>query len=104
MKRRLTAVPSSFIPPPSSFLTGGESKNMKLGGVRESGNVEDRRGMGLGRGGMAVGGGCGTLIVIILAVIFGVDPSQFLSGGGGPAEGPPPAQQPGGAPGQQQQQ
>ncbi len=75
---------------------------MRLGGVRESGNVEDRRGMGFGRGGMAVGGGCGTLIVIILALIFGVDPSQFLSGGG-PAEGPPPAQQPGGMPGQPRQ-
>ena len=73
---------------------------MKLGGVRESGNVEDRRGMGFGRGGMAVGGGCGTLIVIILALIFGVDPSQFLGGGTGPAEGPPPAERPGGAPGQ----
>ena len=76
---------------------------MKLGGVRESGNVEDRRGMGFGRGGMAVGGGCGTVIVIILALIFGVDPSQFLSGGGAAAEGPPPAQRPGGAPGQPQQ-
>ncbi len=72
---------------------------MRLGGVRESGNVEDRRGMGLGRGGMAVGGGCGTLIVIILALIFGVDPSQFLSGGG-PVEGPAPVERPGGAPGQ----
>jgi predicted metalloprotease len=48
--------------------------------------------MGLGRGGMAVGGGCGTLIIVILALVFGVDPSQFL-GGGGPAEGPAPAQQ-----------
>ena len=77
---------------------------MRLGGARESGNVEDRRGMGLGRGGMAVGGGCGTLIVVILALIFGVDPSQFLSGGGGgPAEGPAPASRPAGAPGQPQQ-
>ncbi len=76
---------------------------MRLGGARESGNVEDRRGMGIGRGGMAVGGGCGTLIVIILALIFGVDPSQLLSGGGGPAEGPAPASRPGGAPGQPQQ-
>src|SRR3712207_4604336 len=67
---------------------------MKLGGLRESGNVEDRRGMGLGRGGMAVGGGCGTLIIVILALVFGVDPSQFMSGGG-PAEGPPPAQRQG---------
>src|SRR5215210_3475673 len=69
---------------------------MKLGGLRESGNVEDRRGMGLGRGGMAVGGGCGTLIIIILALVFGVDPSQFLnSGGGGPVEAPAPAQRTG---------
>ena len=50
-------------------------------------------------------GGCGTLIVIILALVFGVDPGQFLGGGGGegPAQGPPPASQPGGAPGQPQQ-
>jgi predicted metalloprotease len=78
---------------------------MRLGGARESGNVEDRRGMGLGRGGMAVGGGCGTVILIIVALIFGVDPSQLLSGGGGvgPAEGPAPASRPSGAPGQPQQ-
>jgi predicted metalloprotease len=68
---------------------------MRLGGARESGNVEDRRGFGIPGGGMAVGGGCGTLIIVILALIFGVDPSQFLSGGGGPAEGPPPASRPG---------
>ena len=73
---------------------------MRLGGLRESGNVEDRRGMGLGRGGMAVGGGCGTLIIVILALVFGVDPSQFLGGGdAGPAPGPAPAQRT--APGQQ---
>ena len=65
---------------------------MKLGGLRESGNVEDRRGLGLGRGGMAVGGGCGTLIIIVLALIFGVDPSQLLNSGG-PVEGPAPTQQ-----------
>ena len=65
---------------------------MRLGGARESGNVEDRRGFGIPGGGMAVGGGCGTLIIVILALVFGVDPSQLLSGGGGaPQEGPPPA-------------
>src|SRR5215211_1913642 len=70
---------------------------MRLGGARESGNVEDRRGMGLPGGGMAVGGGCGTVILIILALVFGLDPRQLLDGGAGPAEGPPPAtqQQPG---------
>ena len=66
---------------------------MRLGGARESSNVEDRRGMGIGGGKMAVGGGCGTLLVIILALIFGVDPSQLLSGGGGPIEAPAPTQQ-----------
>jgi uncharacterized protein len=66
---------------------------MRLGGARESSNVEDRRGMGIGGGKMAVGGGCGTLIIIIIALIFGVDPSQLLSGGGGPVEGPAPTQQ-----------
>ncbi|HEX8294161.1 MAG TPA: neutral zinc metallopeptidase [Pyrinomonadaceae bacterium] len=65
---------------------------MRLGGARESGNVEDRRGFGLPGGGMAVGGGCGTVILVILALVFGVDPSQLLGGGGaGPQEGPPPA-------------
>ena len=68
---------------------------MRLGGVRESGNVEDRRGMGLGRGGMAVGGGCGTLIIVVLALVFGVDPSQLLDSGVVPQQGPPPAQQQG---------
>src|SRR5215213_481327 len=73
---------------------------MRLGGERESGNVEDRR--GLGRGGMAVGGGIGTVAIVVLALLFGVDPSQLLNGGGGPAEGPAPASRPGGAPGPQQ--
>ena len=66
---------------------------MKLGGLRESGNVEDRRGFGIPGGGKAVGGGCLTLVVVIVALIFGVDPSQLLNGGGGPAQGPAPTQQ-----------
>src|ERR1044071_9733372 len=67
---------------------------MKLGGLRESGNVGDRRGFGIPGGGKAVGGGCLTLVVVILALVFGVDPSQLLnSGGGGPVEGPAPTQQ-----------
>ncbi|HEY0051632.1 MAG TPA: neutral zinc metallopeptidase [Pyrinomonadaceae bacterium] len=47
---------------------------------RESTNVEDRRGMG-GKGIALGGGGCGTLLIIILALIFGVDPRQFLDTG-----------------------
>jgi len=47
-------------------------------GQRESGNVEDVRGMS-GRGMALGGGGCGTLIIVILALIFGVDPQQLLN-------------------------
>jgi predicted metalloprotease len=70
---------------------------MRLDDERESTNVEDRRGMG--RGGLAIGGGLGTLLVIVLALIFGVDPRQLLSGGSDYQ--PAPATQTGRAPGQQ---
>lgn len=68
---------------------------MRLGGVRESSNVEDARGGGMGGGKMAVGGGCGTLVIIILALIFGVDPRQLLDSGVVPQEGPQQQQQTG---------
>ena len=42
---------------------------------RQSENVEDRR--GIGGGGLAVGG-LGGLVILILALLFGVDPSQLL--------------------------
>ena len=44
---------------------------------RESANVDDRRGMG--GGGLAIGGGFGTLIIIVLALLFGVDPRALLN-------------------------
>jgi uncharacterized protein len=58
----------------------------------ESQNVEDRRGLGRTVG--IVGGGLGGLVVLILAVVFGVNPQQLagLIGQGGP-----------GQPGQQEQ-
>ena len=49
---------------------------MNWTGRRESSNIEDRRGMS--PGGIAVGGGIGGLILLVLALIFGVDPSQLL--------------------------
>ena len=49
---------------------------MRIEGERESGNVEDRRGMG-GMGRVAIGGG-GTIIVLLLAMLFGVDPRALL--------------------------
>ncbi|HEV2704504.1 MAG TPA: neutral zinc metallopeptidase [Pyrinomonadaceae bacterium] len=57
---------------------------------RQSGNVEDRRGMS--RGGMAVGGGLGAVVLAVLALLFGGDPRQVLEQG---------TSQPGGASQQQ---
>jgi predicted metalloprotease len=54
---------------------------MKLGGERESSNVEDRRGMGGGR--IAIGGGIGGLAILLIATLLGVDPSQLLNSGSG---------------------
>ncbi len=43
---------------------------------RQSANVEDRRGMG--RGGMAIGGGLGGIVILVIALLLGADPSQLL--------------------------
>jgi predicted metalloprotease len=59
---------------------------MEWEGREESSNVEDERGSG-GRAGMAVGGG--GLLLIILAIVFGVDPRQFMGGRGGGGGGGP---------------
>src|SRR5438067_6726770 len=58
---------------------------MKLDDREESGNVEDRR--GLGKAGIAIGG-VGGLIVLLVCLALGVDPQQFL-GGGAPGNGQP---------------
>jgi predicted metalloprotease len=49
---------------------------MRWKGERESGRVEDRRGMGRPRG-AAIGGG-GLLLVVLFALLTGTDPSQLL--------------------------
>ncbi len=50
-------------------------------GRQGSGNIEDISG-GIGGKGLALGGGgCGTLIIIILALLFGIDPSSLLNSG-----------------------
>ena len=49
---------------------------MRWEGQRESENVEDRRGA---KGpGMVLGGGIGTLVLIVLALVFGIDPRALL--------------------------
>jgi len=65
---------------------------MKTDGRRQSENIEDRRGETAGGGGggfrfpagrlpggrAGMGGGLGLIVIIILALVFGVDPRQFL--------------------------
>ena len=60
---------------------------MKWQGRRGSDNVEDRRGMGTGT--KVVGGGIGTLVIVLLVYLLGGDPSGILQqSGSGQASGP----------------
>jgi uncharacterized protein len=54
-----------------------EEQGMRLGGRRSSSNVEDRRGMRFGRAG---GIGLGTVVLALVAMYFGVDPSLVMQG------------------------
>ena len=45
-----------------------------------SDNVEDRRGKGGGRGrGMMIGGGLGTIVMVLVVMFLGGDPSTVLN-------------------------
>jgi predicted metalloprotease len=52
---------------------------MKWQGRRGSSNVEDRRGMGTGT--KVVGGGIGTLVIVLLVYLLGGDPSSIIDMG-----------------------
>lgn len=52
---------------------------MKWQGRQGSGNIEDRRGMSRG-GGLAVGGGIGGIVIFLIVMLLGGDPSQLLNG------------------------
>ena len=60
---------------------------MRWRGERQSTNVEDQRSSS--RTGLAVGGGLGTVVILVLALLFGADPRQLLDQmqNRGPAEG-----------------
>jgi len=49
---------------------------MRLDEEEESGNIEDRRGFTVSRG--LAGGGIGTIVLVLIAMFFGVDPSAIL--------------------------
>ena len=51
---------------------------MKWQGRQGSGNVEDRRGMGT-TGKVAIGGGLGTVIIALVVLLLGGDPSGILN-------------------------
>ena len=51
---------------------------MKVEGRRTSNNVEDRRGMST-RGKMAVGGGLGTVVIALIVLLLGGDPTSVLN-------------------------
>lgn len=62
---------------------------MQWRGRRSSGNIDDRR--GFGKPGLALGGGA-SVIVLVVALLMGVDPTSLLTGTGGRST-PPAAQQ-----------
>lgn len=49
---------------------------MRWRGERQSTNIEDRRGLSGGK--VAVGGGLGGILILIIALLFGADPRQLL--------------------------
>jgi uncharacterized protein len=53
---------------------------MQWRGARRSTNIEDRRGMRIHPG--VVSGGLGTIVLLLLALYFGVDPRYVLNRGG----------------------
>jgi len=63
---------------------------MRTEGRRTSDNIEDRRGMSSG-GKMAIGGGIGTIVIALVVLLLGGDPTQVLdnSQGTSPTESGP---------------
>jgi predicted metalloprotease len=75
-----------------------KEKYMRLDEEQESQNIEDRRGSRVSRG--VVGGGIGTVAIVLIALFFGVDPSILLQGNSPeqsvPQTSSPQSQRPGG--------
>jgi hypothetical protein len=56
----------------------GEGLVMRWAGGRQSDNIEDRRGLSVP---LVAGGGIGTVILVLLALFFGMDPGAILQSG-----------------------
>ena len=59
---------------------------MRIEDQRRSDQIEDRRGMSVGRG--VAGGGIGLVVIVLLALFFNVDPSVLLQDGAPPGVAP----------------
>jgi uncharacterized protein len=70
---------------------------MRWSGGRRSDNIEDRRGVPMSRG--LAGGGIGLIVLLLLALFLGFDPSVLLQGNPGVPPSPPPVERPATAPG-----
>ena len=62
---------------------------MRIDDQERSSNIEDRRGMSVGRG--VAGGGIGIVVIALIAMFLGVDPGLILQSG--VTEGPAPGSQ-----------
>ncbi len=63
---------------------------MRIDDQERSSNIEDRRGMSVGRG--VAGGGIGIVVIALIAMFLGVDPTPILQGGLSDAGSPGPQQ------------
>ena len=52
---------------------------MRWLGRKSSSNVEDRRGMG--GGGLAIGGGLGTVVIVVISLLLGKNPLEYINTG-----------------------
>jgi uncharacterized protein len=65
---------------------------MKLGGLRRSGNIDDRRGQGGMGGPIAIGGGGLGLVVAIIYALMGGNPADIMGGQTQPVQQTEPGQ------------
>lgn len=66
---------------------------MRIGNMRSSSNVEDRRGRGPG-GVVVAGGGLATLVIVVLYLLLGGNPQNLVQPGSGPSPSPRSASDP----------
>jgi predicted metalloprotease len=59
---------------------------MRWEGREESRNVEDRRGMAMQAGGMVLGGGLGSIVLMIILFLLGANPRQLMEQAGQASE------------------